>query len=212
MTTAEEESAIHGLSRLQSSTYPSTKRSLLLSASSLSSHLDKSLFFFRCKQQAGDKQNEQSTGTLQVYLYLCIYLLNLLLSSKAKGPPLLAETTNRVGLCFCRSSAGREGRAGIARDRGGKRSRDGGRGRISPEVLATGREDAATTDREGVRRSKSPWVCFAEEHLCRSDDSWGGGVLQAERRAATASPAVCQPGKTVFSRYLLNFLERDWTG
>lgn len=62
-------------------------------APSLFSYLDKSTFALsHCEQQAGDEK-QQSTGTLQLYTHLRIHLLH---SSKAKGPPLLAETTNRA--------------------------------------------------------------------------------------------------------------------
>lgn len=127
LTTAEEESAEHGL---QSQTYPSMKRNLALSASSLSSYLDKSIYFFFSVASNRQETNRRSKAEARsMYnIYLRIYLL---LSSKATGP-------------------------------------------LSWQRPQTGQQ----------KQSKG-W------------HRWG-------REAAAGM--VCQPGQTLFSRYLLHFL------
>lgn len=125
---------------MQSQTYPSMKHNLMLSASSLSSYLHKSISFyffpFCWEQQAGDKQKEQSRCTAMYNIYLGIHLL---LSSKATGP-------------------------------------------LSWQRPQTGQQKQS----EGWHR-------------------WG-------REAAVGMEVGCQPGQTLFSRYLLHFLLKTRTG
>ena len=55
---------------------------------------------------------------------------------------------------------------------------------MSPGEMASGRDDVETADREGVGRSKSPWVRFAEEHLPWGEqrgDRWARGSRRGSR-------------------------------
>lgn len=130
-------------------------------------------FFFSSLRATGGRQAERAKhGTLEVYLYLRIHLAALL-SSKAKGPPLLAETTNRAAQAARAAPSGK-----------GDSGKDGARGRILP--LGDGGENAESRDGEGVRRSETLRCCFPKERLYR----WLGRRRFRGRAGSRAVPKM----------------------
>lgn len=134
LTTAAAEPAVHGLRRSRSSTYPSMQRSLLLSASPLSSYLDKSIifyifFFFFLLRATGRRQTERAKPS---HTFKCIFI-SASISSTSFFPARL-----KAPLSWQRPQTGQQKQgnpqAGIALDWEG----DG----FPPGEMATGLEDA----------------------------------------------------------------------